>query len=438
MRNLYNRLMMSPEDAGNSGGPKEPMSKGSILDVLNAVDDLEPDVKLNDELELDDETTDDIEGETQKEEKVKKETSEDDEDTEEVDELAELEEELKEPKEEDLELMTPVKKREILAKYPNVFKDFPSLEKAYYRELEYTKLLPTIADAKDAVQAVTVLENFEADLKEGKTVDLMRAVLKDDPNAFNKLADSYMDNLAQVSEGAYYHVLGNIAKDMVRAMSNMSKKTNNKELLDAATVFYQFMFNDTEWKPKTKLAIEDEPNSEKISFQKEREDFERTKYTDKASELMSGVQNRITSIVDSNIDKTNLMTPFVKKNAIKEVQTKLDSLVKADTRFQSIINKLWEKAREAKYSRESMQSIESAHIAKRKGLLPTVILSVKKEALKGSGVTRKKSNANTVETNETENENPRRQTQRVDSTKIDRTKPLPHESSLDFMMRSTK
>src|SRR5215831_19879700 len=55
------------------------------------------------------------------------------------DELAELEEELTGPKEENLELVTPVRRGEILAKYPNVFKDFPYLEKAYYREQQFTE-----------------------------------------------------------------------------------------------------------------------------------------------------------------------------------------------------------------------------------------------------------------------------------------------------------
>ena len=64
----------------------------------------------------------------------KTETGEGDEedDLDDPDELKDIEEELKGPKEEDLELTTPVRRREILAKYPKLFKDFPYLEKAYY------------------------------------------------------------------------------------------------------------------------------------------------------------------------------------------------------------------------------------------------------------------------------------------------------------------
>src|SRR6516162_6794140 len=50
---------------------------------------------------------------------------------EEVDELAEIEAEIGEPTEEQLELVTPVRRREILKAYPDLFKKFTYLEKAY-------------------------------------------------------------------------------------------------------------------------------------------------------------------------------------------------------------------------------------------------------------------------------------------------------------------
>src|SRR5689334_21691102 len=46
----------------------------------------------------------------------------------EEDEKLELEDEDEEPKEEDLALQTPPRRKEILAKYPNIFKEFPYLQ----------------------------------------------------------------------------------------------------------------------------------------------------------------------------------------------------------------------------------------------------------------------------------------------------------------------
>ena len=86
---------------------------------------------------------------------------------EEVDELKEMEEELEGPSEEDMELMTPVRRKEILAKYPQLFKDFPYLEKAYYRDQQFTEVFPTIQDAKIAVEKATILDRFEQQVVNG-------------------------------------------------------------------------------------------------------------------------------------------------------------------------------------------------------------------------------------------------------------------------------
>lgn len=412
-------------------GASAPLTKSDILAELN-VEEPTPQPVKEDDLEIKEPDTEEferiIEPETEKETDDEESEKESDK---EVDELAEIEEELKDPDPEDLELTTPVKKREILAKYPNIFKEFPSLEKAYYRELAYTRLLPTIDDAKEAVEAVNILNNFEVDLKQGKTANLFKVMAKNDPNAFAKIADTYMENLAQADEKAYHHVLGNITKDIVETMVRVGRSKENKDLQDAATVLYQFMFGDVDWKPKAKLSIDDssEPTSEKAKLAREREEFEYSKFNERQTDLMSGVNNRIKSVIDSNIDKKEQMTPFIKKNAIKEVQEKLDSLIKADTRFQTIVKKLWENAYRSKYSREAMDKIESAHVSKAKALLPTVIVAVKKEALKGSSTSRKQTNDND-ETNRTRNSTASRS--KVDSNV---RKPNPNESTLEFLMR---
>lgn len=454
MSQLFNNLLNQYpylNVADTSGGPKEPLSKGGILDELNNdadVDDKISDNKDNElDLDLKDDELDDKEADVNdKKEPIDKDEDDEDKDDkdkkdEEKDELKELEDELKDRTDDELELTTPVKKREILAKYPDVFKDFPSLETAYYRELEFTKIFPTIADAKDGASAVNTLAGLEADLRKGNTVNLFKAIVKDDPKAFAYLADSYMENLAQVDEKAYHHVLGNITKDIVETMFKTAKKSSNKELGDAATTLYQFMFGDVEWKPKAKLAIDDanDPANEKLKDLERREqEFEKTKFNERQTELMTGVDNRIKSVIDQNIDKKAQMTPFVKKTAVREVKEKLDSLIKADSRFQTIVKRLWDKARESKYSRDSLNTIESAHVSKAKSLLPTVIVSVKKEALKGNSVERRREKDTDNKNNENNENTSRTSTAsrtKVDSTKIDKNKPLPGESSLDFLSR---
>src|SRR6188508_1980225 len=140
MRLQFNKFY-SPDDAPGITNQGDGASDDNLetLELLNVEDEPEViDIKGIKEKSLDDddESTPD--------------------DDEEDDELKEIEEELAGPKEEDLELTTPVRRKEILAKYPKLFKDFPYLEKAYYREQQFTEINPTIEDARVASEKAKI------------------------------------------------------------------------------------------------------------------------------------------------------------------------------------------------------------------------------------------------------------------------------------------
>src|SRR5947207_15330863 len=109
MSRLFNSIqfpLYSPDDVVD----KPVDTVDDIIDYLKDDDSDKETIKLEPEKKI--ETKDD------KTDEVKQEKEEED-------ELKELEDELEEPDEEKLELMAPVKRREILKKYPKLFEDFP-------------------------------------------------------------------------------------------------------------------------------------------------------------------------------------------------------------------------------------------------------------------------------------------------------------------------
>src|SRR5882724_84736 len=206
------------------------LNSDKIFDLLN-----EPD---NDKITLDDDK--------KQESKTADETKIDEEEPK-KDELEELEAELEEPDESKLELETPIPRREILKKYPQLFKDFPYLEKAYYREQQYTELLPTIDDARLSVEKSQTLDKFQNELMSGSVEGILKAVKETDANSFYKIADNYLPTLARVDEKAYYTVLGNIIKNTVSHMFREGERINNDVLKNAAAIVNQFVFGTSEY-----------------------------------------------------------------------------------------------------------------------------------------------------------------------------------------------
>jgi hypothetical protein len=391
---LYPQLFFSPDiptGGGNNTPPTGEMGKEEVIKFLGEdgdddekeekpeVIDLKP-KKDTKETDKQDEVDDD-----EKDEKEDKEDKEADEV--EIDELAELEKELQEPTDEQLELVTPVRRKEILAKYPKLFEDFPYLEKAYYREQQFTQLLPTIQDAKDAVEKSKVLDRFEMDLTEGNTENVLRAVKGVDTKAFNNLVDNYLPNLAKVDEAAYHHVIGNTIKHTIISMVKESRRSGNDSLQNAAHLLNQFVFGSTEFAPPSQLSsIEKaEDNAKEREFNEKQEKFTKQRQENANTDVMVRIDKTLKSTIQSYIDPKQSMSDYVRKNATRDAFDTLDSLIKRDARLKTVVDKLWERAKKSDFAKSDLDLIKSAYLSKARTLLPSVIKKARNEALKGMG-----------------------------------------------------
>lgn len=326
------------------------------------------------------------------EENTDEESDEDsDEDEDEDEELSledEFEDDLKEPTEEDLELVTPVRRREILAKYPNLFKDFPYLEKAYWREQQFTEVFPTIDDAKSAREDAQILGKFEGDLLKGNIETVLKAVKDKSPNSFNKVANDYLKTLANVDERAYLNVISNLTKHTISSMAAKARSSNNEALMQAATILNQFVFGSDEWVPPKELPVEEAENKENPKS-KEIEDrekaFNQRQFDTARTDINTRVGNSLKATIDANIDPKKAMTDYVRKNASRDAMEILTGLIAKDTRFKALNEKLWEAAFKANFSKESTDRIRAAHLSKAKTLLPSVLKKARIDALRGMG-----------------------------------------------------
>jgi len=301
------------------------------------------------------------------------------------DDLLELEQELEGPGEEELELIAPVRRKEILAKYPNLFKEFPYLEKAYYREQKFTELLPTIDDAKAAVEAKQTLDRMEADVMGGNTELILRAVREQNPQGFAKIVDDYLPTLAKVDEKAYFHVLGNVTKHTIVAMVREGRKSGNEALASAAQILNQFVFGTSEFQPPQPLSKPVPEDGREQQINEREQQFVRQQFENTRNDLNTRVNNTLKNTIDANIDPKKSMTDYVRKNASREAMEMLDTVLSKDARFIALRDKLWEAAFKSNFSRESVERIKSAYLSRAKTLLPTVIKKARIDAMRGLG-----------------------------------------------------
>jgi len=317
------------------------------------------------------------------------ETEDEEKEEEEVDELKEIEEELEGPKEEDLELMTPVRRREILSKYPKLFKDFPYLEKAYYREQQFTEVFPSIQDARVAVEKAQIMDQVERQVLSGDITSVLMAAKSENQESFNRIADNYLPALRQVDQQAYYHVLGNVIKDTIVTMVREGRALGDQgqPLQAAANILNQFVFGSQNFQPPQPLSRQIPPDEQNRQYQIQYQEQQRvmSQFESTKDTLQTKADNVLMATIDGNIDPRGSMTDYVKKNAVKDAHSTLENLISKDARFRGLLDRLWEKAFQSGFDKDSTDRIKSAYLSKAKTLLPSVIKKARNDALKGLG-----------------------------------------------------
>jgi len=362
---------MSPSNSDTIEAPA--LTADSILEALNdETDDVIPETteesSPKDDLLADKSTKTDKDDDSEDKEKIELSEDEDDE-------------------EPDTELRTPVRRKEILAKYPTLFKDFPYLESAYYREQQFTELLPTIDDAKEAVEKSQALDKFEGDLFKGSPESILKSVKENNQAAFEKIVDNYLPALRQVDERAFNHVIMDTLKSTIVAMITEARDSSNQDLQNAALILNQFVTGSSKFVAQGRYSkgSEKADESPENDLNKERQEFLQEKFESAKDELDTRTTNVIKSTISQHIDPKGAMSDYVRKTAVKDAIERTEEALRNDSRFRVTMNKLWEKSYKENFSKSSLDAIKSAYLSRAKSVLPAVIQKSRNDALKGMG-----------------------------------------------------
>lgn len=347
-----------------------------------------------------------------------------------------------EEKDEEIEIDAPPKKKALLKDFPDLFKKHPFLEKMLYRDREYTQLFGSFDDAKDIATAhkenqpkLEIANRWEQELLSGKTDNIIKTVKDTDSKAFDKIVDDYLPALARVDEKAYYEVVGNVVKKLIAEMVTESKVSEDDELRAAALAINKFLFHSSTYTPPTKRVVEDiKSGGEADETAKERQAFMQERFDTARVDLQSKVDNILKATINQYIDPRDSMSPFTKKNAVREALEEVHKLLGKDSSLRSNLDKLWRGAFVEKYSKGSLDKIQSAYLGKAKGTLAVVIKKIRAEALKDSSPAARKN-----EQVDEEEETPKRETRtnagRPSQQKSKRNQMEKGESVTDFFAR---
>lgn len=308
-----------------------------------------------------------------------------------ADETEEDEETEKPENIQDLDFIAPVRRQEILKKYPNLFKDFPYLAKAYYRDQQLTEYFPTVDDAKYAVETLQQFDNFRQDLLQGNMKSVLKTVKDADKGAFDRIVDNVMQAIGDEDPQAYYHILGNQTKATVGAMLARAQQTNNPDLKTAAEMVYNFVFGQANYQPPTPYA-QNQPQQQQQPdiVQQERMQFYGERLNSYRQDIDNKASNQLRAMIEENIDPQKVMTDYVRTKAVEDCYREVEQSIMQDSQLSGRLRGLWERAVKSGFTPDSLKAIQGAVVSRGRNITPTILVKTRNAALQGLGPTQKR------------------------------------------------
>ncbi len=372
--------LLDVPDAGTGGGAQN-----------DDTDDLSRDLA-----DLSDDTTDgeddgEESGEEEGEKKEKKEKKEEDEE-EEVDEEEEEKEDDEEKEDEEDEEKEKKGKKEverdesgrptvkaIKAKYPDLFKDFPELKHAFFTLPRYQELFADPDQAQEAYEKATEFDQMEsAIVDKGDPSIIIKTLAENNPKALKKMIASFPDAVRTNFEDGYLALTTPIIEELLYHAFNHGTKTSNKNLALAARHLANFVFANGGEIPDISQRKKSEPSEAERQLQLERAQNAQDKFLSAVRDIMPSVESSLEGFLNNKLDS---LTPFERKSVVRETRVEVDAKLKADTAFQSSLQRLWDRAKLENYSDASKERIKNAWLSRAKQTALQIRNRLRQEAL---------------------------------------------------------
>ena len=261
--------------------------------------------------------------EDEEEVKVKKDETEEEE--EDDDEDKEVSEEEKAP----AELI-----KEIAAKHKNIFKEYPQLKAAVYRDIQYSKVFPTPEAAIEAANDVEVYNQVQREVFNGRPDAIVKFF--DDhkkPETLVRFGRNLIESAGKYNKDIWAGILFPSVTSILRDAETQARAAGNKNLEASVKHLTNFLFNQIDI-PEDRLPKEEPQNNngaEQVNnlISRQKVDFQ--------DEVYSLGIKEVNKVIDVSL-ATLKCKPALKKAIAKELFDKVTKAVGKDSSIQGNLN----------------------------------------------------------------------------------------------------
>jgi len=260
---------------------------------------------------------------------------------------------------------------DIKAKYPEFFKDFPTFRDSIFREVEYTKMFPTIEDAKEAVDDVLAFNGLRDSVLAGKSEDIIDAIEQTDKKAALQFATGFLPALYKKNQEFYAAAVTPLFEKLARTLYNNSDENTR----NAALVLAHFMWGkdgDGVVKGEKTFIKGNEESAEEKRLREDRSKFESEQYEGFRGAVLSDLSSQRRALITRGLDPQKTMTDSQKEMLIERIEKLVDQTLVSDASHMSVMNARWLRSKREGFNNTSKEKIVSAYLSRAKQVIPSI------------------------------------------------------------------
>lgn len=266
---------------------------------------------------------------------------------------------------------------EIKTEFPEIFKKFPSLKESYFREIEFTKIFPTIEDARESFEENEAFSVISDAALEGNPVPIFDSLAKTDAKAFEVFSLSFLPELYKKDSKLYADAVTPLFQNLVRSLYK-DKDENTK---NAALVLAEYLFGDDgEAISKGEKSIAKGLQvTEDQKKQKESRDIKLSAdFRSAVGRVQDTTEKHLESLILKNpaYDPNKVFSPFLRKQGAKEVIARVQRALEIDKGHMTVMAARWKRARANGYTSDDESKIVATYLARAKSLIPDACAKV--------------------------------------------------------------
>lgn len=263
---------------------------------------------------------------------------------------------LDEDEEEELEASEqPQLLRDIEKKYPKLFKEFKPLRNVILRDSAFSQVFGSPREAAETAQLTEDYREFENELLSGNNEKVLTAIKATNVEGYKRFVTRFLPALQELDQNLYVEVTVPVLADVLSRAGQTGAARGDKNLVNSVKHIASLIW------PSLKGEVPDVPKVEKTSpelEERERKIAEREHRAElrDSTAFVSGVKDTCNRLlrkrIEKGLDPNNVLTAFLKNSVVEKAMKEVQELLNEDERFNSVMQRTFERARRGSYSNE--------------------------------------------------------------------------------------